>query len=109
MADTPDDIPALPPHLRRLARLVTVLTVTMIAGFVTLIAALVIRLNAGLVPLPDEIALPQGARAMAVTRGADWFAVVTDDDRILIFGPEGALRQTVTVERPWRTVGSGRD
>ena len=35
--------------------------------------------------LPDEVTLPGGVRASAVTMGPDWFAVVTEDDRILIF------------------------
>ena len=72
----------------------------MIAGFVVLIAALVIRLNADPLPLPDRIALPEGVAALAFTQGTDWFAVVTDDDRILIYDRATAsLRQTVTIDR----------
>lgn len=90
----------LPPQLRFLRRLVTVLTVVMIAGFLVLIAALVIRLNADPLPLPDRIALPEGVSAVAFTQGTDWFAVVTDDDRILIYDrATSRLRQTVTIAR----------
>jgi Family of unknown function (DUF6476) len=45
--------------------------------------------------LPDGFALPDGAKAEAVTFGAGWIAVVTEDDRILIFGRDGTLRQEV--------------
>ncbi len=98
----------LPPGLRALGRLVTVLLVVMIAGFLVLIAALVMRLNADGPPLPDTLALPEGAEAVAFTQGADWYAVVTrndasrnDDggDRILIYDRlTGRLRQEITVD-----------
>lgn len=73
----------------------------MIAGFVVLIAALVIRLNEDPPPLaPETLALPEGARAIAYTEGDGWVAVVTDGDEILIYDRDtGALRQTVTLER----------
>ena len=94
-----DDSPALPPHLRRLQRLVTLLTLVMIAGFLVLIAALVLRLNAGGPDLPAVVDLPEGAEAAAFTQSDGWFAVVTTDDRILIYDRlTGRLRQTLSVE-----------
>ena len=42
--------------------------------------------------------MPGGATALAFTRGRDWFAVVTGDDRILIYGADGTLRQEVRIE-----------
>ena len=88
----------MPPHLVRLGRLVTVLTVVMILGLIILVAAVVIRLQGGSVPVPDEIALPDGAEPRAVTFGGDWYAVVTTDDRILVFDAgSGALRQEILV------------
>lgn len=90
---------ALPPGLRRLQRLVTVLTVVMIAGFVVLIAALVMRLNADGPLLPEGVDLPDGAEPVAFTQGGDWFAVVTADDRILVYDRlTGRLRQIVAVD-----------
>ena len=78
--------------------LVTVLSVVMIVGFIVLIALFVIRFKVTQPPLPDEIALPQGAKATAFTRGDGWYAVVTDDQQILIYGAEsGELVQTVNV------------
>ena len=92
-----------PANLRFLRRLVTVLTVVMILGVVIVIALLVIRLNSrpDMVPLPAQITLPEGTTATAFTRGPDWMAVTTDDDRILILDAEtGALRQEVQIARP---------
>lgn len=79
------------------------LTVVMIAGFVALIATLIVRLPADPQVLPESVAesvaLPDGAAAVAFTQAADWFAIVTDDDRILIYDrASGALRQTVTLD-----------
>lgn len=99
--DTAPEAP-LPPGLRALQRLVTVLTVVMIVGFLVLIAALVMRLNADGPPLPDALALPEGAEATAFTQGGDWFAVVVqgDDgaDRILVYDRLTAqLRQEIAI------------
>lgn len=102
-----DDTPAtgpLPPDLRFLKILVAVLTGTMIVGLITIVALLVIRLQAPAnraVPLPDQIALPVGVAASAVTMGPDWVAVVTEaGDEILIFDAEGVLIQRVEIMRP---------
>ncbi|TCM85162.1 hypothetical protein EV216_10813 [Rhodovulum steppense] len=100
MNDSPEP-EALPPNLKLLRVLVTVLMVTMIAGFLVIVALFVIRMpGGGTLPLPEAVRLPDGATATAFTRGRDWVAVVTADDRILIFDAEtGALRQTVRIER----------
>lgn len=80
--------------------MVTVLTATMILGVLTVIVLLVIRLNAPgtTFALPEQITLPDGTRASAFTMGPDWYAVVTDDDQILIYDQvTGTLRQTITL------------
>ena len=97
--ETSSDNGNLPPQLIFLKRLVTALGVVMIAGFLVLIAALVIRLNADPLPLPDRISLPEGVIATAFTQGTDWFAVVTSDNRILIYDrTTSALRQEVVID-----------
>ncbi len=97
--ETSSDNGNLPPQLIFLKRLVTALGVVMIAGFLVLIAALVIRLNADPLPLPDRISLPEGVTATAFTQGTDWFAVVTSDNRILIYDrTTSALRQEVVID-----------
>ena len=85
--------------LRFLRALVTTLTAVMIAGIVTIVVLLVIRLPGPPAPLPEALRLPGGTTALAFTRGPDWFAVVTGDDRILIYGEDGALRQEVRLDR----------
>lgn len=91
-------------NLTFLRRLVTVLTLVMILGLVTVVTLLVIRLQTPIVqavPLPDGIVLPDGVVARAFTRGPDWHAVVTADDRILVLDAEtGAVIQTVEITRP---------
>ncbi|MBP7000487.1 DUF6476 family protein [Amaricoccus sp.] len=91
-----DDGGAEPPGLRRLRRLVTGLTLTLILGVITVVALLVIRLSA-LSPaqplLPPALSLPAGESAQAVTFGAGWVAVVTVDagrrERIRVFDAGG--------------------
>ncbi|MBP7241450.1 DUF6476 family protein [Amaricoccus sp.] len=90
------DSGAEPPGLRRLRRLVTALTLTLIVGVITVVALLVIRLS-DLAPaqplLPPALALPEGETAAAVTFGAGWVAVVTVDgerrERIRVFDADG--------------------
>ena len=88
--------------VRYLRLLVTILTVTMIAGFLVIVALFVIKfssLGSDATDLPDAITLPGDTNATAFTQGPDWYAIVTDDDRILIFDrTTGDLRQTVRIE-----------
>ena len=75
--------------------------VTLILGVITIVWVIVTRMPQAipsLRDLPANIALPVGTRAAAFTQGSTWFAVVTTDDRILIFDrASGALRQTVVL------------
>jgi len=76
--------------------------VVMILGFVTLIALLVMRLAPSKpeLPLPASITLPDGSKAETFTQGPDWFAVVTGDNRILIYDrATGDLRQVMEIKR----------
>ena len=98
MDDTPR--PVDDRTLRFLRLLVTVLTATMILGLLVIITLLVIRFSDSRLPLPDRIELPGGVTATAFTRGDGWFAVVTGDDRILIYNAEtGTLVQQIAIER----------
>ncbi|MBL9053576.1 MAG: hypothetical protein JNN02_07575 [Tabrizicola sp.] len=91
----------LPPSLRFLKWLVVALTLTMIGGVITVVALLVTRmpqaLSAGSPHLPDQITLPAGAKASAITFGTGWIAVVTTDDRLLILDEAGNLRRELTI------------
>lgn len=77
-----------------------VLMVTMIVGVITVVWLLVTRMPDGtaiLPSLPQNLSLPQGTTAEAVTFGKGWVAVVTTDQRILVFGSDGVLRQDIPI------------
>ncbi len=75
------------------------LTVVMIGGVLVTFALIVIRLTDRTPTLPDQVELPDGAKAQAVTIGSNWYAVVTDDNRILIFDKTtGRQRQEIVIE-----------
>lgn len=79
--------------------LVIVLMVAMIGGVITIVSLLVTRMPDGsAVALPENIALPGGAKAQAVTVAKNMMLVVTDDGRVLVFGRDGRLRQEITLD-----------
>lgn len=86
--------------LRYLKWLVTALTLTMIFGLLTIVALFVMRFNEmNRFELPEEVVLPDGVRATAYTQGEAWFAIVTDNDEILIFDRlTGTLQQSVRLK-----------
>ena len=100
MADSPHPSPVDPGTVKYLRWLVTILTATMVLGFIVIVVLFVIRFSDAFGPeLPDEIILPDGSTPVAFTQGGDWYAVVTKDDQILIFDRESQeLRQTIQVE-----------
>ncbi|MCO6382783.1 DUF6476 family protein [Oceanicola sp. 502str15] len=88
----------MPVDLKWLKRLVTVLTLTMIAGIGVIAVLLIIRLSGPQSPtLPESITLPEGTTAQAFTATSAWYAVVTGDDRILIYRHNGTLLQEITI------------
>ena len=98
MAAAPETLPL---SLRLLRALVMVLMVVMIGGVITVVWLLVTRLPGGqgsLPPvLPATLSLPAGAKALAVTFGPGWVAVVTDQNHILIFDAQGGLQQDLPI------------
>lgn len=97
MNDTPE--PKEPANLRFLRLLVTGMTGIMVVGLVTLVVLLVMRFRDDGPILPETLALPEGAQAQAVTMGDGWVAVVTTDNRILIYDRiTGALRQEIALD-----------
>jgi uncharacterized integral membrane protein len=65
-----DETTALPRDLRFLKTLVTVLTVVMIAGVITITALLVIRLNGGAAPVtiaPGDFEIPAGVGVLGIS------------------------------------------
>lgn len=91
----------LPPHLKRLRLLVTILTLTMIAGVITISAVLVIRLNADTRPVliaPGDFALPEGVGLVGISVVHGRTVIVGDDGVIRVFDSESrALQQEVAI------------
>lgn len=99
MDDTSEKL-ELPPSLRWLKWLVTGLTLTLILGVITIVGLLVTRLPLPqAMAFPENLTLPAGVKPQAITRGQGWFAVVTQDDRILIFDAAGQMTQEVKIAR----------
>lgn len=99
MENTPDPQQVDPGLVKYLRLLVTVLTTVMIAGFLVIVVLFVTRFSDAFDPdLPDEITLPDGTSPLAYTKGDGWYAVVTQDDQILIYDDDdGALLQTIKI------------
>jgi hypothetical protein len=91
MDDTPQhpDQPAEQPLdaglLKFLKVLVIILTATMIGGVVAIVALIVIRYNQTPPDFPEVLTLPAGSTPEAYTQTSRWYAIVTDDDRVLIY------------------------
>ena len=101
MTTDPETRPVDAGTVKYLRVLVTVLTATMILGVIVIVILFVIRFSDAFGPnMPEGITLPDGTEPAAYTVGAGWYAVVTEDDRILIFdGETGTLRRTITIEQ----------
>lgn len=85
--------------VRYIKRLVTALTLTTVVGLVVLVSVVVMRFSQTspqtvTLPLPDQITLPDGVTAEAVTMGKGWVAIVSGDE-ILVFEADGTLRKRV--------------
>jgi len=100
MQDQPDTPPE-PRALRQLRIMVTTLTGVMIFGILAVVVLLALRLqrDTGLPPLPASVTLPAGTQALAVTAGPGWYAVVTADNRLLVYDAgSGALRRDISID-----------
>ncbi|AOZ71075.1 hypothetical protein LPB142_13240 [Rhodobacter xanthinilyticus] len=97
----PSDPPPLP-EVRFLKLLVTALAVTMIAGLITIVALLVIRLPAqGRAPaLPAAITLPEGVTALSVSFAEGRVVVLGQGGEVLLYSPEGALLGQTRLSAP---------
>ena len=77
--------------------------ITMIGAVIAVVWLLVTRMPQTFTAppsIPAALQMPAGATAQAVTFGTGWIGVVTQDNRILIFSPEGLLRQDVAITAP---------
>lgn len=90
-----DDGP-LPPNLRFLRVLVTVLTAVMILGVITIVALLVIRLGDTARPIlvhPEEFTIPEGVNTVGYSIHDGLVIIVGEDSVIRVF--EASTRELV--------------
>ena len=87
----------LPRNLRFLQRLVTLLTVSMILGILTIAALLAFKLRSENINFPQALTLPDGTKPIAFTQTEDWYSVVTEANEILIYKNDGTLIRSITV------------
>lgn len=86
--------------MRFVKRLVVGLTATMIVGIAVIVGLLALRLSAPPAPLalPDQLALPEGVRAEAVTLTRAQVLVVTDTNALLVFDrATGSLQHSIAL------------
>lgn len=93
-----EEEPRLPPDLRFLKALVTILTGVMIAGLITIVVLLVTRLPGAAITVPDRLQVPAGAEVLAVTQAPGLWLATTADGRLLLFAPDGTFRRAVPLE-----------
>jgi hypothetical protein len=99
--DDPSEYSAEPANLRLLRRLVTTLLAVMIIGFLTLIFMFVMRFSDNNQTFQiSDITLPIGVSATAYTQGDNWYAIVAEKNKILIFNKsDNTLRQTIKIQK----------
>ena len=88
----------LPRNLRFLQRLVTLLTVSMIAGILTVAALLAFKLRSENINFPQTLTLPDGTKPIAFTQTKDWYSIISETNEILIYKNDGTLIKSITVQ-----------
>ncbi|MDB6177875.1 DUF6476 family protein [Paracoccus sp. Z330] len=87
------------PELRFLKTLVTGLTLVMGLGMVAIVALLWLRLGQPVLPdLPDNIDLPSGTTATAITFAGERIVVMTSDSRVLVYDRAGRLHGSAALD-----------
>ena len=88
----------LPRNLRFLQRLVTLLTLSMIIGILTIAALLAFKLRSENINFPQTLTLPDGTKPIAFTQTKDWYSIITEANEILIYKNDGTLIRSITVQ-----------
>ena len=88
----------LPRNLRFLQRLVTLLTLSMIIGILTIAALLAFKLRSENINFPQTLTLPDGTKPIAFTQTKDWYSIITEANEILIYKNDGTLIKSITVQ-----------
>ncbi len=87
----PEGDSPLPPNLRFLRMLVTVLTAVMILGVITIVGLLVIRLGDSAQPIlvhPEVFAIPDGVGTVGYSIVNGYTVIIGDDGVIRVFASD---------------------
>ena len=82
----------IPPSIKLLKLLVTVLACVMIIGFI-----IIVNFQKSHVSIPVTLELQTGINPIAFTQTKDWYAIVTDEHEILIYDNSGNRIQKIKV------------
>ena len=88
----------LPRNLRFLQRLVTLLTVSMILGILTIATLLAFKLRSENINFPQTLTLPDGTKPIAFTQTKDLYSIISETNEILIYENDGTLIKSITVQ-----------
>ena len=86
------------PTIMFLKRLVTVLAGVMIIGFVIIVSLFILNFRTSKMPIPAKIELPSSVSPVAYTQTKNWYAIITDQDEILIYDKAGNQIQKIKVD-----------
>tara|TARA_B100001758_G_C18348770_1_gene578552 strand:+ start:286 stop:621 length:336 start_codon:yes stop_codon:yes gene_type:complete len=87
----------IPPSIKLLKLLVTVLACVMIIGFIIIVSLFVLNFQKSHVSIPVTLELQNGVKPIAYTKTKDWYAIVTDEHEILIYDNSGNRIQKIKV------------
>ncbi len=87
----------IPPSIKLLKLLVTVLACVMIIGFIIIVSLFVLNFQKSHVSIPVTLELQNGVKPIAYTQTKDWYAIVTDEHEILIYDNSGTRIQKIKV------------
>jgi hypothetical protein len=88
----------LPRNLRFLQRLVTLLTLSMIVGILTIAALLGFKLRSENINFPQTLTLPDATKPIAFTQTKDWYSIITEANEILIYKNDGTLIKSIKIQ-----------
>ncbi len=86
------------PTIKFLKLLVTVLASVMIIGFVIIVSLFILNFRTSNFSIPATIELSSGVSPVAYTQTKDWYAIITDQDEILIYDKAGNQIQKIKVD-----------
>ena len=87
----------IPPSIKLLKLLVTVLACVMIIGIIIIVSLFVLNFQKSHVSIPVTLELQNGVKPIAYTQTKDWHAIVTDEHEILIYDNSGNQIQKIKV------------